>query len=102
MWKSALERCKKKIRVCCLKSAERGHDYIGIAKADGDRIRATFGLTLDSRERETLRLREYLLDRVRQNVRFGSRDDRHSNRWICFRSIPELRGSHKRRYRLNC
>ena len=33
MRKSALKRRKKKIRVCCFKSTERGDDYVGIAKA---------------------------------------------------------------------
>ena len=33
MWKSVLERCKKKVRFCCFKSTERSHGYVGIAKA---------------------------------------------------------------------
>ncbi len=58
MWKSALERCKKKARVRFLKGIQRGHDHVGIAKARAMRLEACLGAILESRERESFRLRE--------------------------------------------
>ena len=52
MRKSALERRKKKFHVCCFKSTERGHDYVGIAKAGRVWLEAGLEAILESRERE--------------------------------------------------
>jgi hypothetical protein len=58
MWKGAPERRKKTFNVCCLKSTERGYNYVGIAKTGRMRLEACLAAILESRARESFRFRK--------------------------------------------